>query len=385
MGGFKLGRTRWAVLALAMVLALCVFAIAGCSSNTASSGAASGSTSASASASAASEAATYVVTDGAGREVEIPTRANLERMYSTSPIGQMFIVTLDPSLLAGTNSDYSEAELKYMPGDIGSLPNYGTWANNGTLDIEALMANDIQVILSVSSTNISESDISAADDLQEQTGIPVLLFDGAVDNMPDTYRAIGEVLEMPDRAEELAAYCEKALKDVTDAVAKVPESERVTVYYAEGPKGLKTEPENSPHFATFKVGGAKNVADCELTKGAGMTEVSLENVITWNPQVIIAWSSEYRGGSDELIRADSDWASIDAVQNGKVYTIPCLPYTWGDRPPSVTRYIGMQWMANLLYPDYYDVDMVEVTKEYYKLFFSADLTDQEAKDILFIS
>ncbi|MBO4352214.1 MAG: ABC transporter substrate-binding protein, partial [Eggerthellaceae bacterium] len=173
--------------------------------------------------------------------------------------------------------------------------------------------------------------------------------------------------------------------DVQDAIAKVPEDQRIGVYYAEGPKGLKTEPENSPHFTTFKVGGAKNVADCENTKGAGMTEVSLENVITWNPDVIIAWSSEYRGGADELIRTDSDWASIAAVQNGRVYTIPCLPFTWGDRPPSVTRYIGMQWMANLLYPDVYDVDMVEVTKEYYKLFFSADLTDQEAKDILFIS
>lgn len=391
MGTIKLRRSRWAVLALAMALALCVFAIAGCSSSASSSAAASGSASASASASAeasssaASEAATRVVTDDAGREVEIPSRANLERMYATSPIGQMFIITLDPTLLAGSNSDYSEAELKYMPGDIGDLPNYGTWAMGGTLDNEALIAADIQVILDVSSAAITDGDISAADELQEQTGIPVLLFSGDVEEMPDTYRSIGAVLDMEDRADELADYCDKAYKDVTDAVAKVPEDKRVTVYYAEGPNGLKTEPENSPHFTTFKVGGAKDVAECEITKGQGLTEVSLENVIAWNPEVIIAWSQEYRGGSDETIRTSGDWASIKAVQDGKVYTIPCLPFTWGDRPPSVTRYIGMQWMANLLYPDAYNVDMVDVTKEYYKLFFSADLTDQEAKDILFLS
>ena len=45
----------------------------------------------------------------------------------------------------------------------------------------------------------------------------------------------------------------------------------------------------------------------------------------------------------------------------------------------------MQWMANLLYPDVYNVDMVKVTQDYYKLFFSADLSDQDAKDILFLS
>ena len=386
-GNSRYARILAAVLAVAAALALCVFALTGCGSP-ASSSTASGSTSsasASASSSEASGPATYVVTDGAGREVEIPTRANLERMYATSPIGQMYLVTLAPELLAGSNSTYSEAELKYMPGDIGGLPSYGTWAMNGTLDNEALIKADIQVILDVSSAAISDGDISAADELQEQTGIPVLLFSGAVDETPDTYRAIGKVLDMEDRANELADYCDKAYKDVTEAVAKVPESERVTVYYAEGPDGLKTEPENSPHFTTFKVGGAKDVADCDVTKGQGLTEVSLENVIAWNPEVIIAWSQEYRGGSDDTIRTSSDWASIKAVQDGKVYTIPCLPFTWGDRPPSVTRYIGMQWMANLLYPDVYNVDMVKVTQDYYKLFFSADLSDQDAKDILFLS
>ena len=372
-------------VALAIAAMLGAFVLAGCSSGSSDSAASGSSASASASASASSEAATYVVTDGAGREVEIPTRANLERMYATSPIGQMFVVTLAPELLAGTNSDYTDAELKYMPGNLKDLPNYGTWAMNGTLDNEALIKADIQVIIDVSSAAITDGDITAADELQEQTGIPVLLFSGAVDETPETYRAIGKVLDMEDRANELADYCDKAYKDVTDAVAKVPESERVTVYYAEGPKGLKTEPENSPHFTTFKVGGAKDVADCELTKGSGMTDVSLENVIAWNPQVIIAWSTEYRGGADQEIRTSSDWASIDAVQNGKVYTIPCLPFTWGDRPPSVTRYIGMQWTANLLYPDVYDVDMVEVTKEFYKLFFSVDLTDDQAKEVLFLS
>ncbi len=362
------------VAALALVMALCCFAAVGCSSN---AGASSDTDT-----SASQTSATVTVTDAAGREVEIPSPDNLTAIYSTSPIAQMYLFTMAPEKAAGTNSTYSEAELQYLPEGVGDLPNYGTWAMNGTLDNEAIMAAGVQVLLDVSSAAISESDIAAADELQDQTGIPVLLFDGSVEKTPETYREIGAVLGTEDRAEEMASYCENALSDVTDAVAKVPESERVSVYYAEGPDGLKTEPANSPHFATFLTAGAVDVADCDLTKGSGLTQVSLENVISWNPQVIIAWSSEYSGGADETIRTSSDWSSISAVQNGDVYTIPALPYMWGDRPPSVTRYLGMQWLANILYPDYYDIDMVETTQDFYKLFFSIDLTEDQAKEIL---
>lgn len=330
------------------------------------------------------QAATRTITDDAGREVTIPAVENLsDSIYCTSPIAQMYLFSLAPDLAGGTNTDYGEAELQYLPASVKDLPNYGTWAMNGTLDNEAIIAGGIQLILDVSSATITDSDISSADELQEQTGIPVVLYDGSVDKTPDTYRSLGEVLGAEDHAEECASYCEEALADVTEAVASVPESQRISVYYAEGPTGLKTEPENSPHFATYKVAGANDVATCDMTKGSGMTEVSLENVITWNPQVIIAWSQADRGGADETIRTSSDWASIDAVQNGLVYTIPSLPYMWGDRPPSVTRYIGMQWLANKLYPEAYDVDMVQVTEDFYQTFFSVDLTDDQAKDILY--
>jgi iron complex transport system substrate-binding protein len=326
---------------------------------------------------------TRIITDDAGREVTVPAVADLTSVYCTSPMGELYLFTLAPQLAGGTNSTYSEAELKYLPAGTANLKNYGTWAMNGTLDNEAIMAAGIQVLLDVSSATIADSDITAADDLQDQTGIPVLLYDGSVDKTPDAYRAIGELLGTEDHASELAAYCETTYENVTAAVATVPDADRVTVYYAEGPDGLKTEPETSPHFATFLAAGAKDVATCELTKGSGMTTVSLENVIAWNPQVIIAWNADIDGGADETIRTSSDWASIDAVRDGRVYTIPCLPFTWGDRPPSVTRYIGMQWLANKLYPNAYGVDTVQVTEEFYKLFFSVDLTDAEAKAVLF--
>ncbi len=369
--------TRRKMLALVVALAMavsgcCLLASCGSSGNSSSS-----------SSSSKAQSATRTITDDAGREVSIPEVSNLTSIYSTSPIAQMYLFTMAPQLAAGTNTTYTEAELQYLPAGTADLPNYGSWAAGGTIDNEAVMAAGVQLLLDVTSSDITDSDISSANDLQEQTGIPVVLINGAVDKTPDAYRAIGKILGTEERAEEMANYCEKAYNDVTAAVATVPESQRISVYYAEGPDGLKTEPEDSMHFTTFKVAGAKDVATVEKGKGAGLTQVSLENVIAWNPQVIIAWDDTIRGGADDAIRTSSDWASIDAVQNNRVYTIPCVPYTWGDRPPSVTRYIGMQWLANKLYPEAYNIDMEQTTKDFYKLFFSVDLTDEQVKEVLF--
>lgn len=367
---------------LAGVLGASCMALSGCSSSS-SSGEVAGEPAVEQSAS--SQAATVTVVDDGGRENTIPAGEALTSIYCTSPIAEIYLFTLAPELAAGANVEYTESQLEYLPENVKDLPSFGTMANGGTLNTEAIMAAGVQVILNVASADVTQSDIDTANALQEQTGIPVLLFNGSIEKTPDTYRAIGDVLGQSERAEEMASYLEGVYTEVTEAVAKVPEEERVTVYYAEGPDGLKTEPENSSHFATFKEAGAKNVAVCENTKGSGMTQVSLENVIAWNPEVIIAWDDVERGGADDLIRTSEDWASIDAVRNERVYTIPSVPFVWGDRPPSVTRYIGMQWLANLLYPEVYDVDMVQETKDYYSLFFSVELSDEEANEILGVS
>ena len=71
-----------------------------------------------------------------------------------------------------------------------------------------------------------------------------------------------------------------------------------------------------------------------------------------------------------------------AVRDGRVYTMPNAPFAWCDRPPGVNRFLGIQWVANMLYPDLYDVDMVEVTKDFYSRMYWVDITDEQARDLL---
>ena len=322
------------------------------------------------------------ITDQAGRELKIPTPEALERVYFTSPLAQVFVFSLAPQLMAGTGMTFTNQELAFLPEGTADLPNMGSLSGNGEIDREELVAKDVQIVFSISGVPLTPSNISDADKLQKQTGIPVVCIDGSFDKIADAYRFLGDVLGTKDRAEDLAQYLEDIYAKVTAAVGDLGDAEKVSLYYAEGPLGLQTEPDVSQHALTFEIAGARNVAAVEEAQGLGMSNVSLESVIAWNPEVIVAWDDVVRGGADEIIRTKEAWSTIQAVRDGRVYTMPNVPYAWCDRPPGVNRFIGIQWVANMLYPDLFDVDMVDVTKDFYQRMYWVDVTTDQALAIL---
>ena len=325
---------------------------------------------------------TRKITDHAGREVQIPTADVLERIYFTSPLAQVFVFSLDPSLQAGTALQFTKRELAYLPEGSDELLFMGGLSVNGEIDREMLIVEDVQLVFSISGVGLTALNISEAQSLQDSTGIPVVLVDGSFDKIADAYRFLGDILGREKRAEELAVYLENVYANVTSALAGVRDEDRISLFYAEGPFGVATEPDISQHALTFEIAKARNVAAVQMVDGLGMTNVSLESIIKWNPEVIVAWDDEIRGGADELIRTHRNWSDIRAVKTGRVYTMPNAPFAWCDRPPGVNRFIGIQWVANMLYPDLYDVDMVDATKEFYKKMYWCDLTDADCAYLL---
>ncbi|MDR3136857.1 MAG: ABC transporter substrate-binding protein [Coriobacteriales bacterium] len=320
--------------------------------------------------------------DMSGRTITVPALSELKRIYFTGAPAEIYCFTLAPELAGGTTMEYTEAEFELLPTEMRSLNYLGTLSGGKELNPEAIISANIQVIISITFADPTEADKTQADDLQNQTGIPVAVFSGNMERINEVYQELGKLLGKEAEAKKLAAYCEQKLADVKAAVATVPAAQRLKLYYAEGPNGLQTEPETSTHALAYKIAGAVNVADVEAVGGKGMSNISLEQVIAQDPQVIIAWDDAVRGGADELIRTDPSWAPIAAVRDGRVYTMPNVPFSWCDRPPSVNRFLGIQWVANMLYPQAYEVDMVEITKEFYSLFYHVNITDEKAKELL---
>jgi iron complex transport system substrate-binding protein len=321
------------------------------------------------------------VVDDMGREVEIPTPENLKRVYFTSALAQIFVFTMAPELMGGVSSTIEPDKLKYLPPEMGKLPALGSMSGeNGSIDREMLMDQKIQVVFSISGVALTEANRVDAVDLQESTGIPVVLVDGSLEVISNAYRLLGKCMGRASRAEELSKYLEDIYARVTEAVGDVAPEDQKSVYLAEGPLGLQTESDASQHTVIIQKAGGRVVAHIEEETAYGMTDVSLESVISWDPEIILAWSSEHQGGADEIIRTNVNWSSIRAVREGRVYTTPSLPFSWVERPPAVNRFLGLQWLANMFYPDKYDVDMLEVAKDFYK--FVYQIENIEDADIL---
>lgn len=327
-----------------------------------------------------SAAAERPTKDMAGREIQVP--AAVKKVYSTSPVGTNFMYTFDDQMVAGLNVDLSEEEKSFTTDYYQNLPNLGGWFGKGKEgNVEEIIKAAPDIVLS---SGVDQSSIDTANQLQEKLGIPVFLINTDFDSMADAYRFLGAVTGNTARGEELAAYTEKVISQAEEITAKIPEDKRVSVYYAEEAQGLNTDPSGSPHSRLIDLCGGINVAKCDISPGYGRTEVSMEQVISWNPQFIIASvdNGYANSGSYDTILSDSQWSVIQAVKDGHVYETPSLPQNWFDRPPSCNTIIGVQWVQNLLYPEYAQYDIRKETKAFYSLFYHYDLTDQDLDKLL---
>lgn len=340
--------------------------------------------------SAAAEASTGIKAEGAvdivdmgGRKVTIPAPGKLVRMYPDGATSLMLLYTLAPDKLTAAPSNsgraFSDEQKKFIVPEVHDLPSYGTRSGNGSLNLEEIKNADVQAILSMGTGAINKNDISQADELQAQLDIPVVLFSGDMADYAEAYRLLGKIIGRESDAERLIAYTAGIVAAVERVAAQVPEGARVTLYYAEGDDGLATEPASSNRSYVFNTAGARNIAEVDSKAGFGQSAVSMEQVLSWNPQVIIA-----QGGSRayETILSDANWATIDAVKNGRVYKMPNMPYSWADRPPSVNRFIGLHWMANLLYPELYDIDIADVAIDYFKTMYHVDVARADMEELL---
>jgi iron complex transport system substrate-binding protein len=112
--------------------------------------------------------------------------------------------------------------------------------------------------------------------------------------------------------------------------------------------------------------GARNVA----SSIAGFKQVTMEDVLTWDPAVIFV-QERYPAVVDEIKKAVS-WQTIDAVKNGRIYLMPEYAKAWGYPMPEAMA-LGELWMAKELYPERFkDIDMQKEVDAYYKEFYRTD-------------
>lgn len=318
---------------------------------------------------------TRVITDSAGRQVEIP--AQIRRVAPSGSTAQMILLPIAYDLLAGLSSSPSTAQMPYFPEEVRYLPTFGQfYGSKANLNMESLIDARPQIII-----DLGDAKDTIADDMdriQKQTGIPTVFIEADLDDMAAAYRMLGDILNRSDMAESLAQFIEKTVSMARENSAKIPENQRLSVLFGTGSTGLACNAAGSVQADVIDLVGAVNaIIPQEVSNRGGGTTVSLEEVYAVEPDVILLST----GGPYDTL-AQGEWAGLQAVQSGKYYEIPGLPYDWMSSPPSVNRVLGIWWLGNLLYPELYDYDMVQVAQEYYRLFWHYDLTAEEAERML---
>lgn len=311
-------------------------------------------------------------TDSVGRTVELPYE--ITKVAVSGPLTQIVLFALCPDKLVGVSDAWSKDAEKYIAAEYYNLPELGQlYGGKGELNLETLLDSGAQVVIDVGEPKGSvKEDLDA---LSEQTGIPFVHITATLESMPEAYLKLGELLNMPEEAEALAAYCEEHYTMITKLMEG---ASKVKLLYCLGDEGLNVIAKDSYHAEVIDLlSDNAAIVDEPSSKGSG-NEVDMEQIMLWDPDVIIfAPDSVYsKVGEDEL------WNDLKAIKDGKYYEVPFGPYNWLGFPPSVQRYLGMLWLAKLLYPDAASYDMYTEAAEYFKLFYHCDLTEGQYNELV---
>ena len=310
----------------------------------------------------------FVFTDDCGREVTIPSE--ITAIVPSGPLSQVMLYAIAPELIVGLASAYGASADGIIPEDHQNLPYFGQLYNTANLNMEELAAVGPDLII-----DIGRPIDSGADDLQalqDATQIPTIYLSTTLETMPQTFRTLGVLLNREEKAEELAQFCERVYSRTTTIMEQVGEN-KVRAMYVLGEEGLSVLAKDSYHSELIDL-LTENVAvvDTPSNKGSG-NEVTMEQIALWDPDfVLFAADSIY-----DTVADMPTWEQMAVIQNGDYVKVPEGPHNWMGTPPAVQRYLGMIWLTAELYPEYCDYDVKAEILEYYDLFYSCQLTDEQ--------
>lgn len=333
----------------------------------------------------ANDGETIIVTDLIGREVAVPVE--LDSIVAIGPGAlRLLVYAGGVSYVVGVeqfeqNSSIGRPYWLANP-DLANLPAIGLGGPNNAPDPEKLLAVNPDVIFSTYAT-----DAAGADELQEKTGIPVVVLSyGSIGfgitaifgkSIQDSLALVGQVLSSEDKAQESIDYILAAEADLQERTASIPNDNKLSVYVGGlGSKGTHGIESTQGQYALLDVINAVNAADAAGQTGSVM--VDKEALLDWDPDVIVVDEGGLVSVLEDVEKNPVFYQSLSAVQNGRVYGQ--LPYNYYSTNLD-TAIANAYYLGSLLYPDAFtDIDPVVKADEIYTALVGAAVYDQMAVD-----
>lgn len=289
---------------------------------------------------AARQSDRYLVTDSAGRQVEIPRRPQRVVVLNASNL-ELFYAA-GGTAVGRPSTEALPAEVKAA---VQSVPAVGAAPNP---NIEQIIALNPDLVLGVNMPFHHQ-----LLPLLDKAGIPVLLQSvGNYQNILDTLRFYGDLSGQPDKAAERIAAIESRYEQLISAGKNRPAPKVVMVWGS--PESFHMATDSSFNGDLVKRLGAVNVAGQYNLSNAqlGYVPLNMEFIAKENPDMIflIALSPDPKVSAKlkQDLTGHPAWSGLKAVQGNQVHMLPQHLFVVN---PGTQVGEAMSILAGFLYPE----------------------------------
>ena len=326
----------------------------------------------------------HTITDHLGIEVELPTDVQRIVVCDILPLPSVLTVFFDSADkivgMSGTSMGAAENGL------LGQLYPEILDAETGFIDGSTVNAEELLKLQpDVVFYNASRAELG---EQLRKAGFPAVAISvnkweyNAIETLNNWISLLSEIFPDNDKTEIVAKYSDQVYEMVQERVASIPEDQRERVFFLFQYSDANILTSGAKFFGQWWADaiGAVNVAN-ELTTDNSVS-VNMEQVYAWDPSLIFI-TNFTTAGPDDLYNntvGAYDWSGISAIENRKVYKMPLGMYR--SYTPGVDTPVTLLWLAKTAYPSLFeDIDIIEITCDYYREVFGVELTDEQAASI----
>lgn len=298
-----------------------------------------------------------MVTDMAGRKVEVPDEVN--KIVTTYRSATQFVFCLGvQDRLVASDLSFEKVSLFRKLYDGEKLPNVGS--KNRGINIEQILEVDPDLVI-LFPHNVGPE---VAKKLKDYNIASVIIQPESYEQIKETTKILGKAIGVEERAEKVITQYDK----IIDIVDSRNIEDKKKVYFANS-ELLDTVGEGMLQTSMIELAGGINPAK---DVKSGFIKTSLEELLNWNPDYIVV--SQYYSGSVEELLNRPELQNLKAIKNENVYRFPSKVEPWDF--PSPSSYLGIVWLAEKLYPEQYeDIDVEQVVEEYYNTLYDKSYKD----------
>lgn len=219
------------------------------------------------------------------------------------------------------------------------------------------------------------------DALQQSTGIPCVFLDISFGRLAQAFEMLGSLVGAPDpmRAATLAAYVDAVQGQTLAFSEDVAARGTCSVFYAQRDKGLmvragiEVQHDAIAHIGAVPYDAAYNYAS--RTVDVEMVSPETVDLVVFDDTRCL---DQFLNGEGEIYES---WCGSGAIEQGRFVVSPALMHSWFGSPILVQT-IGLLWLTQVIWPEYYARDLVQEAETFYALFYNIHKSSAEWEELI---